>query len=164
MTASSPQATQDLVVRRIVNAPLELAWRAWSTPEQMRRWWGPQDYTCPLCEMDFREGGRTLVSMRAPDGAEHYSLIEYTRIITNQRIEYVHNLADASGARIAPEAIGLPADFPQDQHTVVSFRALGTFTEIIVTQYAVPMTPFRVYAALGLHEMMDKITEAAESA
>ncbi|UYN90462.1 MAG: SRPBCC domain-containing protein [Anaerolineales bacterium] len=163
MTASSTPATQDLVVRRIVNAPLELAWQAWSTPEQMRRWWGPQHYTCPVCEMDFREGGRTLVSMRAPDGTEHYSLIEYTRIIPHERIEYVHNLADARGARIAPESIGMPADFPQDQHTVVTFRALGQLTELVITERALPMNPFRVYAALGLHEMADKITQVAES-
>ncbi|MCL4257234.1 MAG: SRPBCC domain-containing protein [Anaerolineales bacterium] len=163
MTESNPPATEDLVVRRIVNAPLEVAWRAWSTPEQMRRWWGPQHYTCPVCEMDFREGGRTLVSMRAPDGAEHYSLIEYTRIIPNERIEYIHNLADASGARIAPESIGMPADFPQDQRTLVTFRALGSFTELTITEYGLPVSPFRVYAALGLHEMADKITEAAEN-
>lgn len=163
MTESSPTPTRDLVVRRIVNAPLDLAWRAWSQPEQMQRWWGPQDYTCPRCEMDFREGGSTLVSMRGPEGGEHYSLLRYTRIVPKQLIEYVQNLAGEHGERIAPESVGLPPDFPQDQRVTVAFRALGAMTELTITEYGLPITPFYVYAALGLHQMADKVSEAIEA-
>lgn len=162
MMASSTPATQDLTVRRIVNAPLDVTWRAWSTPEGMRRWWGPRLFTCPVCEMDFREGGRTLVCMRGPDGNDFYSILEYTRIIPNERIEYIHNLADADGERIDPQSLGMPPEFPQDQHTIVTFRAIGNMTELIITEHGLPTSSFYLQAALGLHEMADKITEAAE--
>ncbi|MGE5072645.1 MAG: SRPBCC domain-containing protein [Anaerolineae bacterium] len=38
---------EDLVVTRIFDAPLELVWRAWTDPNEVRRWWGPKDYTSP---------------------------------------------------------------------------------------------------------------------
>lgn len=162
MTELSPTPTRDLVVRRIINAPLDAAWRAWSQPEQMQRWWGPGDYTCPVCKMDFREGGVTLVAMRSPEGVEHYGLLEYKRIVPHQRIEYIHNLANEHGQLIAPESVGLPPDFPKDQRTSVVFKALGSMTELTITEYGLPLTPFYVYAALGLHQMADKITAATE--
>jgi len=58
--------THDLAVTRVLDAPVEEAWRAWTEPERVRRWWGPTGFTSPSADMDVRVGGTSLVCMRAP--------------------------------------------------------------------------------------------------
>ena len=65
MPEMSQDATQnihreDLVVTRIIDAPIELVWKAWTDPELIMRWWGPKYYTSPSCKIDFREGGKYI--------------------------------------------------------------------------------------------------------
>ena len=48
---------EDLVVTRIIDAPIELVWKAWTDPEHVMKWWGPKYYTSPSCKIDLREGG-----------------------------------------------------------------------------------------------------------
>ena len=49
---------QNIVVTRVIDAPAELVWKAWTEPERIRQWWGPKNYTSPSCELNFREGGK----------------------------------------------------------------------------------------------------------
>ena len=45
---------RDLVITRIIDAPLELVWKAWTDPQYVMRWWGPEFYTSPTCKIDLR--------------------------------------------------------------------------------------------------------------
>lgn len=47
---------KDLAVSRVFNAPVEPVWRAWTDPALVMRWWGPDHFTSPSAEIDFREG------------------------------------------------------------------------------------------------------------
>ncbi len=62
---STEPKTHNMVVTRVFDAPIEQMWKAWVEPERVKQWWGPANFTCPLAEMDFREGGTSLVCMRA---------------------------------------------------------------------------------------------------
>lgn len=53
-------ATRDLVITRAFNASVEQVWSAWTDPERIKRWWGPVGFTCPVANMDFREGVHRL--------------------------------------------------------------------------------------------------------
>src|SRR5215207_5729970 len=55
-----------VVVTRVLDAPVEEVWKAWSDPEYVMRWWGPTGFRSPSAEMDFRVGGASLVCMGAP--------------------------------------------------------------------------------------------------
>jgi uncharacterized protein YndB with AHSA1/START domain len=67
MAARNSSANEKgLVIKRIFDAPRELLWKAWSDPEQMKRWWGPKGFTTPVCKIDFRVGGVYLYCMRSP--------------------------------------------------------------------------------------------------
>ena len=65
-TQSGYKEKEDLVVTRIIDAPIELVWKAWTDPEHVMKWWGPKYYTCPFCQIDLREGGKYIFGMRAP--------------------------------------------------------------------------------------------------
>jgi uncharacterized protein YndB with AHSA1/START domain len=57
-------------IDRTLDAPRELVWKAWTDPRQMAQWWGPHNFTTPVCEMDVRVGGAYRIVMRSTDGRE----------------------------------------------------------------------------------------------
>ena len=95
----------DMVITRTFDAPVEAVWRAWHDPERVMQWWGPAGFTSPSAEMDFREGGRSLVCMRAPKefgGGDYYNTWTYSRIVPMERIEFVSHLTSTATWSIAP--------------------------------------------------------------
>jgi uncharacterized protein YndB with AHSA1/START domain len=147
-------------VTKIFNAPVEMVWQVWVDPELVKRWWGPKFYTSQVAKIDFREGGRSIVSMKAPKemgGQEFYSLWEYVNIIPLQTIEFIQNLADEDGNKTDPVKLGMPPDFPLDIRTVVTFRSLeNNKTEMTVTEYA-EFGSISNFAQIGLEQSMDKM-------
>jgi len=155
--------TRDLVVTRVFAAPVDLVWKAWTDPEYVMRWWGPDHFTSPSAKMDFREGGTSVVCMRAPKdfgGQDMYSTWVYQKIVPLKRIEFIQNLADKDGNQIDPAEIGMPPEFPRDIRTVVTFKDLGNDkTEMTVTEYNMPAadTELGKNAELGLNQSLDKM-------
>ena len=58
-------------ISRVFDAPREKVWKAWTEVGHLAQWWGPRDFTNPVCEMDLRPGGAYRIVMRAPDGSEY---------------------------------------------------------------------------------------------
>ncbi len=54
--ASKKKATaeRELVIKRTLDAPLDLVWEVWADPEHAKQWWGPKDFTVPVVELDAR--------------------------------------------------------------------------------------------------------------
>lgn len=71
MASTDTAPARRLQVRRVFEAPPERLFRAWTTPEELRRWHAPGPLTCVLAEIDLRVGGRYRIHMREPDGKEH---------------------------------------------------------------------------------------------
>ena len=157
--------TRDLIVSRIFNAPVELVWKAWIEPEYVMKWWGPDYFTSPSAKIDFREGGTSLVCMRAPQdfgGQDFYNTWVYQKIVPMQRIEFIQNLADKDGNRIDPASVGIPSNFPENTRTVVIFKDIGdNRTEMTVTEYNLPTadTEMGRNAELGLNQSVDKMAK-----
>ena len=154
---------EDLVVTRIIDAPLEMVWKAWTDPEHVRRWWGPKYYTSPTCKIDLREGGKYIFCMRAPKdqgGQDSYTAGVYTRIVPMERLEFTQGLADKDGNRIDPAQAGMPPDFPKELRTVVAFKAKGEMTELTITEYGWTSSQMFVYALAGTHQSIDKLAES----
>lgn len=127
---------KDLVFTRVFDAPIKQVWKAWVEPEMVMQWWGPDGFTSPNAKMDFREGGTSIVCMRAPKdfgSQDMYSTWEYQKIVRMERIEYIHNLADKDGNKIDPTSTGMPADFQLNLRNTVTFKAVSSNkTEITV--------------------------------
>src|ERR1700757_372332 len=65
-----PDPKLDLLLERIVDVPRELVWRAWTTPEHLKKWFTPAPWTTVDCEIDLRPGGIFRTVMRSPEGQE----------------------------------------------------------------------------------------------
>lgn len=58
----------DLVLKRTLDAPRDLVWRAYTDPEHLKRWFAPRPYEISECELDLRPGGIFRIRMVGPDG------------------------------------------------------------------------------------------------
>jgi uncharacterized protein YndB with AHSA1/START domain len=148
----------DLVITHIFDASVEAVWKAWSEPEFVMRWWGPDGFICPMAKIDFREGGTSLVCMRSPEYGDLYSTWLYRKIIPMKRIEYVHNLADKAGSKIDPVSIGMPADFPREQVHVLTLDDLGNnMTKLTVTEFGWPVGQMMEMSKMGMEQCLNKM-------
>ncbi|HWZ03936.1 MAG TPA: SRPBCC domain-containing protein [Mucilaginibacter sp.] len=151
---------KQIEVTKTFNAPVEMVWQVWVDPELVKRWWGPKQFTSPVAKIDFREGGKSLVSMQAPPemgNQEFFSIWEYVKIIPLQSIEFIQSLADEDGNKTDPTKVGMPPDFPLDIKTVVTFRAVENGkTEMTVTEYA-EFGSISNFAQIGLEQSIDKM-------
>ncbi|HEX6036118.1 MAG TPA: SRPBCC domain-containing protein [Anaerolineales bacterium] len=153
--------THNVVVTRVFDAPVEEVWKAWLDPEYVRQWWGPTGFTCPLADMDFREGGTSLVCMRAPQeygGQELYNTWTYGKIEQHKRIEFIHRFTDQNGRMLDPAQIGIPPGVPKEVRHVISFKALGRHqTELTVTEYGYATAETRDLSQAGMKQCLDKM-------
>jgi uncharacterized protein YndB with AHSA1/START domain len=153
----------DVVVTRVFDAPVEAIWKAWSEPEQVMRWWGPQGFTSPLARMDFREGGASLVCMRAPaeyGGQDLYNTWTYRSIDPYRRIEFTLNFTGQDGVKLDPAGGMPPPGVPEDVRHVISFTPLSPDrTEMTVTEYGYASEQARDLSKAGLEECLDKMAE-----
>jgi uncharacterized protein YndB with AHSA1/START domain len=153
---------RDLVVTRVFNAPLKQVWKVRSDPELVMRWWGPVGFTCPLAKMDFREGGTSLVCMRAPkeflDGQDMFNTWTYEKIVPMKRFIYIHRFADQDGNMMDPAQQGLPPEMPKEVRNEVAFKDLGTDkTEVTVTEYGWTIGQMMEMSKTGLEQCLDKM-------
>ena len=152
---------QNVVVTRVFDAPVSEVWRAWSDPAYVMRWWGPTGFTCPLAEMDFREGGTSLVCMRAPQefgGQDMYNTWTYQKIVPLESIEFIHHFTDQNRTKLDPAEIGIPPGVPKEVRHEVTFKSLsGHRTEMTVTEYGYTSDQAHDISKMGLEQCLDKM-------
>lgn len=85
---ASGRDESDIFISREFDAPVEAVFRAWTEPEQIQAWWGPEGFHCETQSIDIRKGGEWRFVMIGPDGKAYPNLISYQQIVPNERIEY----------------------------------------------------------------------------
>ncbi|MCW6003357.1 SRPBCC domain-containing protein [Micromonospora sp. CPCC 205371] len=163
MSASAPQ-TLDVTARRTYPAPVEAVWAAWTESELIRRWWGPEGFTCPLARMDVRAGGVSLLAMQAPQrygGGQTYNTWTYSVVEPMARLEYVMRFADPTGTTISPADAGIPFGVPDAVPHVVTFTPTADgSTELSITESGYTTAPARDMSQAGLDQCLDKLAVA----
>lgn len=78
---------KELTFERTYSAPIETVWQAWTRPEMLREWWGPENTSIPECEVDLRVGGRLYIVMEAGEGMGKYEGTRWPMEATFTRVE-----------------------------------------------------------------------------
>ena len=125
MTKNTVNEAERMVVSRVFDAPRELVWKAWTDPKYVMQWWGPKGFTAPVCQMDFRVGGKFLCCMRAPDGQEFWNGGEYHEIDPNEKIVSSMYFADPEGNKVEPSHYGIEHEAVEGVHDVITFEDFG---------------------------------------
>jgi uncharacterized protein YndB with AHSA1/START domain len=153
--------THNVVVSRVIAASVEQVWKAWSDSNHVKQWWGPTGFTCPVAEMDFREGGTSLLCMRAPEefgGFNLYNTWTYNKIIPMERIEFIHKFTDQNGNQVDPAEIGIPPGVPHEVRHVITFKVLNnTQTELTVTEFGYASAQAHDISKTGMNQCIDKM-------
>ncbi|MES2386446.1 MAG: SRPBCC domain-containing protein [Bacteroidota bacterium] len=164
-TESTASAKAEIELSRIFDAPVEQVWQLWVKPELVMRWWGPDRFTCPSAEMDFREGGSSVVCMRAPKefkgGGDTYSIWNYRQIKPYESIEFIQNLGTREGKVLNPVDLGMPSDFPANVLTQVFFKSLPDGkTEMTIKEFGFTKSGMYEFAVMGLDQCLNKMQVA----
>jgi uncharacterized protein YndB with AHSA1/START domain len=96
--------TRDLELVREVDVPPSLVFRAWTTPELLKRWFAPKPFETPEAEVDLRPGGIFRTVMRSPDGQEFDGTGCVLEVVPDQRFVWT----GALGPGFRPQ----PAEMP----------------------------------------------------
>lgn len=79
---------------RVYDASIEKVWQAWTDPEQLKKWWGPDNVTIPECEVELKIGGRLYIVMQATEAMGEYAGTRWpmeakiTELEPNKRLVY----------------------------------------------------------------------------
>ena len=92
----SPSATdRELVLTRLIAAPREKLFKAWTTPELLVQWFTPKPWETVRAEVDLRAGGSSLIVMRGPDGSEFPNRGIYLEVVPNERLVFTDAYTEA---------------------------------------------------------------------
>ena len=103
-----PDPKLDLFLERVVDVQPELVWRAWTTPEHLKKWFKPAPWTTVDCEIDLRPGGIFRTVMRSPEGQEFPNIGCYLEVVDNERLVWTNALQP--GFRPTSQPSALPCD------------------------------------------------------
>lgn len=169
---SAKSVTQDktaktMTMTRTFDAPVAEVWKHWSDSEKVMKWWGPTGFTSPLAKMDFREGGVSLVCMRAPKefgGVDMYNTWTYKKIVPHERIEFTLHFTDKDGNKLDPSKMGLPPGIPMEVPHVITFKALSdNKTEMTVIESGYTTDQAVETSKAGLEQCLDKMAASLKA-
>jgi len=97
LTLEPRQQKKELTLSRVYNAPREKVFRAWSDSNQFAKWWGPNDFTNPVTELNVRPGGSIYIEMRGPDGTVYPAKGSFREIVSPEWIVFTMTPLDEEG-------------------------------------------------------------------
>jgi len=133
-------AQRELTLTRIIDAPRELVFKAWTEPEQVAKWWGPDGFTAPVVELDPRPGGALRVDMQGPDGVVYPNTGEFLEVVEPERLVVTTRLLDGDGNVLV-----------EDVNTI-TFEDEGGKTKVTVHARVIKATPEAAEALEGMDD------------
>lgn len=167
MSGSTRAAVPELddlqvVITRVINAPRELVFKAWTDPVQLVRWYAPQGCSIEFRQIDIRQGGTFHSCIRTPQGFQCWCVGEYQEVVPPERLVFTMAIADEQGERITPAVAGHDQDWPAETTVIVTFTPLGSQTKLTLQQSVSEALARRTGAYPSWLQMLDHL--AAELA
>ena len=122
-----------LQMKRVLPAPPQTVFEAFTDPDELVKWWGPAGFTTPSLEFRAHVGEGYRIEMQPPEGDAFYLIGEFHQVDPPAQLAFTFVWEDPD---------------PDDVQTLVelSFRDLGEATEVVLTQ-----GPFKTEARRALH-------------
>jgi uncharacterized protein YndB with AHSA1/START domain len=84
-TVEESAVSRELVLVRLIDAPPEKVFRAWTDPVLLKQWFTPKPWTVASAELDIRPGGTNVIVMRSPEGQEFPNSGGLLDVVKNER-------------------------------------------------------------------------------
>jgi len=118
MKKAEPEADREIVVTRLIDAPVARVWRAWTDNAEIVKWWGPHGFSDETSTREFKVGGHWRHTMIGPDGRRFANYATYKEIEEHKRIV----LINAGSEEDVKKGVGFRSE--------ITFKAVGSKTEI----------------------------------
>ncbi len=145
-------AAHALEIVRVLDAPPELVFEAWSSAEHAQRWWYPRengrDFACTSFTMDFRVGGEYRYCIRSPQGVDTWARGVYREIVPGRRLVFTFQWEWA------------PEPSPETIITVSFDDAGADGTRLTFRQAPFDSEAMRDGHTLGWGAVLDRLAEA----
>jgi len=160
----------ELVITRFFDVPQEKAWKAWTDPEEVKRWWGTRDYSCPSAAIDLRVGGQYIHCMRGaltPGGTEKdfWRGGEFLEIVLMERSVSWANFAETEDEIIPSQYFGVNAYWPFEIKSISVFESAGPDKTKFILHYpdVSGISPKGLaYMQKAWNQVLDRLAKALE--
>jgi uncharacterized protein YndB with AHSA1/START domain len=140
----APAEAGRIEVVRMIDAPREDVFRAWTDPDQLRSWWGPGEFTCPEAEVDLRPGGSYRLVMQPAGGDSFVVAGTYREVSPPARLVYTWRWETG------------PAADGSESLVSVDFHERGSRTELVLTHADFPASHGPAPYQMGWEGGLDK--------
>lgn len=135
--------TTQLTMTRLIRAPRERVFAAWTTPDLLLKWWGPGPVTCPEAHVDLRPGGEYRIANKQQDGSITWIFGTFAEVSPPEKLIY-------------DWSVSILADMPPTR-VVVCFNAHPAGTELVLTHERFPAAEIRDMHAQGWAGCIDRL-------
>jgi uncharacterized protein YndB with AHSA1/START domain len=118
---TSVQQDRELKITRVLNAPRNLVFAAWTQPKHFARWLGPKDFTTIACQMNVQLGGIYRACIRSPEGRDYWMQGAYREIIEPERLVFTFAWEDEN-RQPKHETLITVMFTAQDHQTLMTFH------------------------------------------
>ena len=147
---------KDLTITRMLNAPRELVFKAWTDPAQLAQWWGPRGFTNPVCEIDVKPGGKIRIHMDHPNFPNHWMTGTFHEVIEPERLVFTSKAFENEEGVALLEAMNTITFEESNGKTKLTIHAA-------VTKAAPEMAAAVAGMDVGWGQSLDKLSEFLET-
>ncbi|MGI9205291.1 MAG: SRPBCC family protein [Woeseiaceae bacterium] len=140
----SPENSNRLQIRKLIPAPPERVFRAWTNPDELKLWWGPQGVRCISAEIELKVGGQYRIGNELADGTILFIKGEFDVIERPHLLRY---------------SWAIENDHPTIERVTVQFEAHEFGTELLLTHELISTTALRDQHQNGWHGCMDGLRD-----
>ncbi len=137
-------AERTVTITRVLKAPRDLVWRAWTDPEHLKQWWGPEMFTAPLVEGEVKVGSVMHITMRGPKDSnfdrDFPMTKRYREIVPGKKLVFENDAIAPDGSKLLE---GL---------TTVTFADQNGGTEMVMTTSAKALAEIAVGMLGGMEQ------------
>ncbi len=119
-------ADRELVITKLLNAPRELVWEAWTNPKHVVNWWGPDGFTNTIHEMTVKPGGVWRFMMHGPNGMDFPNKIIFNEVVKPEHLTYTHSSEDENDPNVFHTTVTFEN---QNGKTLLTMRAIFATAE-----------------------------------
>jgi uncharacterized protein YndB with AHSA1/START domain len=139
---------REIVITRVLDAPRDLVFDAWTKEEYLSKWWGPQGFTLTLQKFEMKPGGTWQFIMHGPDGVDYPNTNVFVEVVKPERIVIKHD--------VFPHFLATAIFEDLDGKTRLTYSTVFEETAAIFEKV-------KVYAVPGAEQTMDRLEELLAS-
>ena len=149
LAQSAPYGERTVTLTRMLDAPRDLVWRAWTDPKHLAHWFGPKGFTSSVPELDVRVGGSLRIVMHGPDGNDYPMKGVFSEVKPPERLVFSNIAIDKDGNHLL------------EGETTVILEEQGGKTKLTLHTYAKGLVPLAPQMLAGMEagwsQSLDKL-------